>query len=39
VSGIELAPIIDKSLADPLTNSVADSAAASQVMPEQIKSN
>ena len=39
VSAPELAPIIDKYLADPLTNRPAGAAAASQAPPEPTKSN
>src|SRR6266513_1658380 len=39
VSAPELAPIIDKYLADPLTNSPAGAAAASQTAPERTRSN
>jgi pimeloyl-ACP methyl ester carboxylesterase len=39
VSAPELAPIIDKYLADPLTNPPAGAAAASQAAPERTKSN
>jgi pimeloyl-ACP methyl ester carboxylesterase len=39
VSAPELAPIIDKYLADPLTNPPAGAAAASQTAPEPTKSN
>src|SRR5438105_11994757 len=39
VSASELAPIIDKYLADPLTNPPAGAAAASQTAPERTKSN
>jgi pimeloyl-ACP methyl ester carboxylesterase len=39
VSAPELAPIIDKYLADPLTNPPAGAAAASQAAPERSKSN
>ena len=39
VSATELAPIIDKYLADPLTNAPAGAAAASQAAPELTKSN
>lgn len=39
VRATELAPIIDKYLADPLTNATADAAAASQVTPELTKPN
>jgi pimeloyl-ACP methyl ester carboxylesterase len=39
VSGPELPPIIDKYLADPLTNPRAGAAAASQAAPERTKSN
>ena len=39
VSAPELAPIIDKYLADPLTNPPAGAAAASQAAPELTKSN
>ena len=38
VSAPELAPIIDKYLADPLTSPPADAAAASQAAPERTKS-
>ena len=38
-SAPELAPIIDKYLADPPTNPPAGAAAASQVAPERTKSN
>jgi hypothetical protein len=39
VSASELAPIIDKYLADPLTNPPTGAAAASQATPELTKSN
>ncbi len=39
VSAPELAPIIDKYLADPLTNTPAGAAGASQAAPERTKSN
>jgi len=39
VSATELAPIIDKYLADPLTNPSAGAAAASQATPEPTKSS
>ena len=39
VSASELAPIIDKYLADPLTNPPAGAAVASQMAPERTKSN
>jgi pimeloyl-ACP methyl ester carboxylesterase len=39
VSAPELAPIIDKYLADPLTNPSAGAAAASQAAPERTKPN
>jgi len=39
VSAPELAPIIDKYLADPLTNRPAGAAAASQAAPERTKGN
>jgi len=39
VSATELAPIIDKYLADPLTNRPAGAAAASQAAPERTKAN
>jgi pimeloyl-ACP methyl ester carboxylesterase len=39
VSAAELAPIIAKYLADPLTNPPAGAAAASQAAPERITSN
>ncbi len=39
VSAPELAPIIDKYLADPLTNPLAGAAAASQAAPERTTSN
>ena len=39
VSAPELAPIIDKYLADPMTNPPAGAAAASQTAPERTKSN
>ena len=39
VSATELAPIIDKYLADPLTNPPAGAAAASQAPPEPTTSN
>jgi hypothetical protein len=39
VSAIELAPIIDKYLADPLTKPPAGAAAASQAAPDPAKSN
>jgi pimeloyl-ACP methyl ester carboxylesterase len=39
VSAPELAPIIDKYLADPLTNPPAGAAAASQAAPERTKPN
>jgi pimeloyl-ACP methyl ester carboxylesterase len=38
-SAPELAPIVDKYLADPLTNPHASAAAASQAAPEQTRSN
>jgi hypothetical protein len=39
VSAPELAPIIDKYLADPLTNPTAGAAAASQAAPERTRSD
>jgi hypothetical protein len=39
VNATELAPIIDKYLADPLTNPPAGAAAASQAAPELTKSH
>ena len=39
VSAPELAPIIDKYLADPLTNPSAGAAAASQAAPQRTKAN
>jgi hypothetical protein len=39
VSAIELAPIVDKYLADSLPNPPAGAAAASQAAPEPTKSN
>ena len=38
-SALEVAPIIDKYLADPLTNPSAGASAASKAAPEPTKSN